>query len=533
VVIAGRAVFADAPKGKKPVPPIHSAAQRERATAGSTAAAGVQGQTVPLYMKAGSDVVALQFPVDRERDALDFVTAAFCHSGWPLLDEFSQDVGGALRGVPDTVRGQVQTTTALLQRGISQLRDAKAALRLQVAASLAEIERQAVRVLETRLSQSWNGAPDLAKQLLVLPLRDGRAQDPGIVLMTRRTGAGEAATRNAPTPLNVAAPAGARLRKLVDALAPAAATLATAAKREGLADARKAFHRVLDTAATVSPVAAGMKKDVDTAEAILKAANEVGALSADLAAVLGRYEDALAQWKQAQIPFTTGRRAAAAEFPVLHRFGYNDFVAASKEDDVALGARVFGKLAGVYSGANETRRKYVKADAGSQIQPRRPAAALLQALAGQDPPDDPVAFVMKEAANSVWAHAGLIQSAVEAMARGASAKGPFSILDGFDSAVSAQALAEGVRQETTSALIEGGVGLGFAAGVIALHFLAPPAVFIADAAFATHDLITSVQEFGGASIESRCTFDPALSLAEEPSLAWFLASQAFNLVTVG
>jgi hypothetical protein len=194
---------------------------------------------------------------------------------------------------------------------------------------------------------------------------------------------------------------------------------------------------------------------------------------------------------------------------------------------------VLRKLTGIYSGATQVCASHVEGRPGSTIQPKRPGRMLERAMRSKDPPDDPVNYVIERADGTVWNHPSLIQAATKAIAEQPSFGGPMSILDDFAASVSAQAIAEFSREQQRASIRGVVEAIGVTAGMIALHFVAPPLAFVADATLATGDLSSGLGTFGVESALSRCAFDPTLALGEEPSVAWFLASQAFNVLTVG
>lgn len=506
-----------------------SATQRAQDADDCLSVAGVAPETIRLWVPPAW--VPVDFPLDRPQAAIDFVTAAFEHMGWRLLDRFSTDIDAAYRGLPGTLRNSLASADQF-RRASSQLRAAKNVLRPRVAAALDRVEVQAFAILNTRLNTVIAQAPALARDLLVLPDFDGRTADPESLLSVRWTRSNKRLASK-PVPLDISRPAGRQLRSLISSLVPAATELGNAKDSKEIADIVHAIEKVIRAGAWVSPMARTAAEVIDDATAAITAAHAAGAVSEKVQAILTGHASLIETWRERQARFVVARQAAAAVCPVLHRFGYADFIAADSENDVQLGARVAGVLGAVFSGAFGVREHYIEPKPGKQSRVKRPAKELLRALTRANPPGDPVRFVMERAEGSVWAHDALIQSALEAMARGSTPFGPFDPLDGFDATVSSQALAEGATLKAESVGTEAAIGLGISAGLIALHFLAPPVALIADAGFAAYDLSTSIRTFAAESVEFRCSFDPALSLGEEPSLAWFVASQAFNLLTVG
>lgn len=508
--------------------PAHSAAQRAFVTEHARAQAGVTGLSVPLWTPG--DWWPLEFPLDQPDAARAFATGAFRHGGWRMLEDFVTDLDSAYSAVSTNLRAVVPRADRM-RAGASQLRQAIGLLRPRVAESLAVIEQLAVEELRRRLASATTSALSQAKSLLVMPHPGGKPLGPSSLLVARCLE--PEWLRRAPPALTSGNAEGKAFREQLRALQPTAERMLRWDHTKDVQEALRAMETLLRKARYVSPSARALLMGGEDAQRILEAARDAGTLAGDLERLLTSHKAVLDEWRAAQSTFGAARRAAADRYPVLHRFGFADIVTSTTEDDAALGWRVSGILARVYDGAVDVRARYVDGVPGKRAKLNRPAAKLAKALKGKSPPSDPVRFVMAAAEESVWAHDGLIQATLDIAARGGSALGPFSLLEAFHSSVAVQALAEAAQQRREGVLkgVAGGLGLG--AALALMHAVAPPVALIVDAGFAAYDLTTASADLGKRTAESRCTFDETLALGPEPSLAWFLVTQAFNVLTVG
>lgn len=487
-----------------------------------------------LKVRLPEDWTLLDFPFEDPRDVQAYANAAFRHRGWPAVQGFQTQFRSALSGLAGSLRGRADGPAADFRLAIDHLERAMTALRPRVASGLLVIEDAAVALLGQRVDTAMAQAREQALSLLSLPAHAAGAEHVDSLLRLYGTDGGPMAWRQAKLSL-ADNPAGRRLRELLQRFAPQAKAFSQAEQARHIAQAFDALKTAVKVGAVA--VAAVPPSRVDDAVELqrraVEAARQAGALPEAVDAAITAHRAALASWAECQQGFIAARRAAAVEFPVLHRFGFADVIAGAEEDDAKLGARVARKLAGIFRGAEGTRGAYVQGEIYSRIQPKRPARELRKALDGREPPRDPVHFVVERAEDSVWAHPRLIQEATEALARGAPFGDPMSLLDDFLPAVSEQAVAAHVQAQR-DAIVQGALGaIGVTAAMIALHAVAPPAAFMLDATLAAGDLGSGLATFGGESQLARCCFDPAQALGEEPSLAWFLATQAFNLLTVG
>ncbi len=493
------------------------------------AAAGVRGVTVPLWTPG--DWLPLEFPLDQPDAALAFITGAFRHGGWPLLDDFAVDLAGAYRGLRPSLRATV-ASGEMMRVAAVQMRVAIQRLRPRVVEVLQNIEQAAVEELRGRLAAAITAATYQARSLLAMPVNGGKALDPESLLAMRVNS--PRALKRAPPTIRSSAADGAYLRSQIRALLPDASRLAEWDQTKELQEALQAVEKVLAALAMVHPQTRPLLAVAQGAEAAISAARTSAGPMDELQGVLTRHEDVLQAWRAAHAGFAVARRAAADRLPVLHRFSFSDVVEAATEDDGALGWRVSGILANVFFGAIEVRERYVTGVPALSRKPaKRPAQRLAEAMKSPTPPSDPVGYLMEQASGSVWAHDGLIQATLGTMSQSTAHGGPFALLESFQAAVSEQALAEGARQRSRGVLVEVGKGLGLGAGLVLLHIFAPPLALVIDAGFAAHDLTVASTDLAQQTAESRCAFDQALTLGPEPSLAWFLATQAFNILTVG
>lgn len=495
-------------------------------------AAGIAPETLPLWTP--EEWIRLDFPYADEGAAEAFVEAAFLHRGWPLVAGFRADFDAAYAGLPSFLKRQAAPSATKAKEAAAQIRMAMRTLRPRVVASLERLETVAVAVLGERVATAVKQARSQAIDLIMMPRYAGKEVEPAVLLDARAANSGPVAIRNAPTPLQQNEKAR-RCREFVNRLEPTATKYARANLSRNVQTALKAVKTTLKVhLALVAAVPPKVGSDaVDAAAVELEQALAEGKLGDALAATVREHRAALESWAECRETFIAARRAFASEFPVLHRFGFNDVVAAAKDDDVALGERIVRKLAAIHSGATQVQRSHVAGQAGSRIQPKRPARVLAKAMRSDHPPDDPVAYLIELAEGSVWQHPALIQDAVRAIVEQPGLGGSGSILDDFDASVSVQALAEFSRAQQRAMFKSAVEAVGITAGMIALHFIAPPLAFAADATLAAGDLSSGISGFGADSALARCAFDPALALGEEPSLAWFLASQAFSVLTVG
>ncbi|WP_343632820.1 hypothetical protein [Roseateles sp.] len=505
---------------------------RDNSVTGARRQAGIPRRM--LKARLPDDWTLLDFPFEDPGEVQAYANAAFRHRGWPAVQGFQTQFRSSLSGLAGSLRGRADGPAADFRLAIDHLERAMTALRPRVAEGLLVLEDAAVALLGQRVDTAMAQAREQALGVLSLPAHANGAEHVDSLLRLYGSDGGPLDWRRAKLSLADNA-SGRRLRDLLKRFAPQAKTFSQAEQARHIAQAFDALKTAAKVGAvTVAAVPPGRVDDAVALQArALEAARQAGALPNALADAITTHRAALASWAECRQSFVAARRAAAVEFPVLHRFGFADVIDGAEEDDAALGARIARKLAGIFRGAEGTRRAYVQGEVYSRIQSKRPARELRKALDGREPPRDPVHFVVERAEGSVWAHPRLIQEATETVARGAPFGGPMSLLDDFLPAVSEQAVAA-YAQAQQDAIVKGALeAVGVTAAMIALHAVAPPAAFMLDATLAAGDLGSGLAAFGGESQLARCCFDPAQALGEEPSLAWFLATQAFNLFTVG